>query len=166
MCLKWVRSIHPSPGLPLTTVLQIFKSVTLQFSSDTPCLMASILTMDWMHEELTTVLENEEYSPALWGTLMMGTRLLNKYYLLTDQSEVYHVAISMWLVSVSYMILIYFVSSPSKIQTQVLQETGMETSLDRNCEDHCERGIQDLICQLCCSQSVAFLWLVHKHGMF
>jgi hypothetical protein len=63
-------------------------------------------------------------------------------------------------------VTVYFVSSPSKIQTQVLQKTGMETSLDQNCEDHCERGIQDLIYQLCCSQSIMFYWLVHKHGMF
>ena len=74
---------------------QIFKMVTLQFSSDTPCLASVIPAMDKMHHELTVVSQNTEYSPALRITLRLGTKLLNKYYSLTDDSDVYRIAMGM-----------------------------------------------------------------------
>ena len=62
--------------------------------SDTPCLAAVIPTMDHMHAELTNAAENIDYSPVLHATLKLGINLLNKYYSLTDDSEVYQIAIS------------------------------------------------------------------------
>jgi hypothetical protein len=76
-------------------MLQIFKTVTLQFSSDTPCLAAVIPAMDRMHDNLTAACEKEEYSPALRAALKMGKGLLDKYYSLTDTSEVYRIAMGM-----------------------------------------------------------------------
>ena len=49
--------------------------------------------MDRMHTELTAASDNEDYySPAIRAALKLGTRLLNKYYSLTDDSEVYRIA--------------------------------------------------------------------------
>ncbi len=66
--------------------------VTLQFSSDTPCLASVILAMDKMHNELTAASQNTEYSPVLQVALRLGKKLLNKYYSLTNNSEVYCIA--------------------------------------------------------------------------
>jgi hypothetical protein len=67
----------------------------LEFSSDTPCLATVIPAMDRMHDELTAMAENTTYSPALRTALALGQKLLNKYYSLTDNSELYRIAIGM-----------------------------------------------------------------------
>ena len=66
--------------------------MTLEFSTDTPCAAAVILAMDKMHAELTTAVENPDYSPALQATLSLGKKVLNKYYSLSDDSEIYWIA--------------------------------------------------------------------------
>ena len=48
--------------------------------------------MDKMHAELTAAVENVEYSPALQAALMLGKNLLDKYYSLSDDSEIYRIA--------------------------------------------------------------------------
>ena len=68
--------------------------VTLQFSSDTPCIANVIPAMDKMHADLTASSENEDYTPAIRAALKLGINLLDKYYSLTDNSEVYRIAIS------------------------------------------------------------------------
>ena len=66
----------------------------LEFSIDTPCPAAIIPAMDKMHNELTAAADNPEYSPALQAALSIGKALLNKYYSLSNDSEVYHIAMS------------------------------------------------------------------------
>jgi hypothetical protein len=66
--------------------------VTLEFSTDTPCAAAVIPAMDKMHAELTAAVENINYSPALRAALSLGKNLLDKYYSLSDDSEVYRIA--------------------------------------------------------------------------
>jgi hypothetical protein len=66
--------------------------VTLEFSTDTPCTAAVIPAMDRMHTELTSAVENVEYSPALQAALSLGKKVLDKYYSLSDDSEVYRIA--------------------------------------------------------------------------
>ena len=51
-----------------------------------------IPAMDWMHAELTAASNNEAYSPAIRAALKLGMGLLNKYYSLSDNSEVYRIA--------------------------------------------------------------------------
>jgi hypothetical protein len=70
--------------------------VTLEFSTDTPCVAAVIPAMDKMHAELTAAAENVEYSPALQAALSLGKNLLDKYYSLTDDSEIYRIAMGMY----------------------------------------------------------------------
>ena len=69
--------------------------VTLKFSSDTPCLASVIPAMDKMHHKLTAVSQNTKYSPALQIALRLGTKLLNKYYSLTNDSDVYCIVMGM-----------------------------------------------------------------------
>ena len=45
--------------------------------------------MDKMHTDLTASSKNEDYSLAIRATLRLGINLLDKYYPLTDNSEVY-----------------------------------------------------------------------------
>ena len=48
--------------------------------------------MDRMHKELLAASTNEAYSPAIRASLKLGLGLLNKYYSLTDNSELYRIA--------------------------------------------------------------------------
>ena len=50
--------------------------------------------MDKMHANLTASSENEDYSPEICAALKLGIQLLDKYYSLTDNSEVYRISIS------------------------------------------------------------------------
>ena len=72
---------------------QIFKTVTLEFSS-MPCIANMIPTMDQMHADLLAA-DNEDYSTSICTALKVGMNLLNKYYLITDNSEVYQIAMGM-----------------------------------------------------------------------
>ena len=76
--------------------IYIFKSVTLEFSTDMPCAATVIPAMDKMHAELTAATDNVEYLPALQAALSLGKDLLNKYYSLSDDSEIYRIAIGMY----------------------------------------------------------------------
>ena len=80
--------------LPYCLFLQIFKTVTLEFSTDTPSIANVIPAMDRMHADLLAACENEKYSTAIRAALKVGMNLLNKYYSITDNSEVYRIAIS------------------------------------------------------------------------
>ena len=66
--------------------------VTVEFSSDTPCITNVIPAMDKMHSELMAASNNDAYSPAIHATFKLGTGLLNKYYSIMDNSEVYRIA--------------------------------------------------------------------------
>ena len=45
-----------------------------------------------MHKELTAASINEDYSPAIRAAVKLGIGILNKYYSLTDNSELYRIA--------------------------------------------------------------------------
>ena len=60
----------------------------------TPCIANVIPAMDKMHADLTASSENEDYTPTIRAALKLGINLLDKYYSLTDNSEVYRIAIS------------------------------------------------------------------------
>ena len=50
--------------------------------------------MDRMHADLVTACTNENYSPAIRAALKIGKKLLDKYYSITDNSEIYRIAMS------------------------------------------------------------------------
>lgn len=64
----------------------------MEFSTDTPCVANVIPAMDRMHDDLLAACENEKYSPAIRAALKIGLNLLNKYYSITDNSEIYRIA--------------------------------------------------------------------------
>jgi hypothetical protein len=71
----------------------MFKSLTLIFSKETASLATVIPAMDRADEKLTTAIASPKYSSALKAALSLGKKLLNKYYSLTDASDVYRIAI-------------------------------------------------------------------------
>ena len=75
-------------ALPLTR-FQIFKDATLFFSRSTPNLTTVIPAMDYIDMHLATAGLDSKYSPAIRASLALGKAHLNKYYNMTDHSEVY-----------------------------------------------------------------------------
>ena len=63
----------------------------MEFSTDTPCIANVIPAMDHMHTDLLAACENENYPTAIRAALKIGLNLLNKYYSITDNSEVYRI---------------------------------------------------------------------------
>lgn len=64
------------------------------FSRSTPNLAKVIPAMDHIDEHLTASALNSKYHPAIQAALAVGKKLLDKYYTMTDQSEVYRIAMS------------------------------------------------------------------------
>ncbi|KAF8548183.1 hypothetical protein OG21DRAFT_1423539 [Imleria badia] len=70
----------------------VLKDATLYFLCGTPNLAAVIPAMDLMDEKLTTFSLNCKYSPTIRAAISLAKRTLNRYYQLTDSSEVYRIA--------------------------------------------------------------------------
>lgn len=60
-----------------------------------PCIANIISVIDQMYANLLTACNNENYSSEIHTALKIGMNLLNKYYLIMDNSEVYWIAMSM-----------------------------------------------------------------------
>ncbi|TDL16425.1 hypothetical protein BD410DRAFT_705554, partial [Rickenella mellea] len=76
----------------LCNVLKVFKDATLFFSRSTPNLATVIPAMDHIDETLATNALDSRYRPSIHAALSIGKRTLNRYYNLTDNSEVYRIA--------------------------------------------------------------------------
>ena len=74
---------------------QIFKTVMLEFSTDMPFITNMIPAINQMHANLLAACNNEDYSTTIHTALKVGMNLLNKYYSITDNSEVYQIAMGM-----------------------------------------------------------------------
>jgi hypothetical protein len=75
---------------------QILKDATLFFSRGTPNLATVIPAMDHIDERLATNALNLAYEPAIRSSLGVAKTTLNKYYNMTDCSEVYQIAMGMF----------------------------------------------------------------------
>ncbi|KAF8549901.1 hypothetical protein OG21DRAFT_1382778, partial [Imleria badia] len=75
----------------LCSVLKILKDTTLFFSRGTPNLTMVIPAMDSIDELFRKYSHDKKYSPAIRVAVSIAKRVLNRYYALTDRSEVYHV---------------------------------------------------------------------------
>ena len=60
--------------------------------------------MDHIDQYLTSSALNPLYHPAIKAALTIGKKLLNKYYTLTDHSEMYRIALSMFSCSFLHQI--------------------------------------------------------------
>ncbi|KAI6102129.1 hypothetical protein F5141DRAFT_1008425, partial [Pisolithus sp. B1] len=77
----------------LCTVLKVLKDAMLFFSQGTPSLTMVIPAMDYIDEVfMTGILDQQCLDPAICVALTLGKRTLNKYYLLTDVSKLYQIA--------------------------------------------------------------------------
>ena len=52
--------------------------------------------MDSIDKHLTSGALNAKYLPSIQASMFIGKRLLNKYYNMTDHSEVYRIAMGMF----------------------------------------------------------------------
>ncbi|KAG2341485.1 hypothetical protein BDR05DRAFT_845370, partial [Suillus weaverae] len=76
----------------LQDVLKILKDATLFFSRSTPNLATVIPAMNLIDERLTTYSRNKKYLLAICTAVGLTKQTLNRYYELTDHSEVYRIA--------------------------------------------------------------------------
>lgn len=91
---------NPAPPIPCfmdiivlpVRLSQIFKDGTLFFSRSTPSLATVIPAMDHIDEALTTQSLNKKYEPSIRAALGLAKKTLNRYYNMTDHSEVYRIA--------------------------------------------------------------------------
>jgi len=73
--------------------LQVLKDATLYFSCSTPNLAMVIPAMDYIDTTFTTgLLKKEQLDPAIRAAVGLAKRTLNRYYSLTDASELYRIA--------------------------------------------------------------------------
>ncbi|KAE9398591.1 hypothetical protein BT96DRAFT_821741, partial [Gymnopus androsaceus JB14] len=78
--------------------LQILKDATTFFSSNSPIIAAVIPAMDAIDEAFATGIINEQLlSEPIRHALSMGKKTLNKYYTLTDDSDIYRMAMVLHL---------------------------------------------------------------------
>ncbi|KAF8157780.1 hypothetical protein BJ912DRAFT_866724 [Pholiota molesta] len=76
----------------LRDLLKVFKDATLFFSRSTPSIATVIPVMDHIDQHLTTCATSDSTSVALSAAATIGKQTLNKYYNMTDHSEVYRIA--------------------------------------------------------------------------
>ena len=53
--------------------------------------------MDLIDKHLATAALDNRYEPSIQAALLVGKKLLNKYYDMTDQSELYRIAMGIYL---------------------------------------------------------------------
>ncbi|KAG1814837.1 hypothetical protein EV424DRAFT_1325867 [Suillus variegatus] len=78
----------------LRDVLKILKDATLFFSRSTPNLATVIPAMDLIDARMTTYSRDTKYSPSIHAAVRLAKKTLDRYYELTDTSEVYRIAMS------------------------------------------------------------------------
>ncbi|KIL54666.1 hypothetical protein M378DRAFT_18675 [Amanita muscaria Koide BX008] len=76
----------------LCKVLKVFKDATLSFSKSASNIARILPAMVKIDEVLATNATDSTYLPAIQAALAVGAKLLNRYYELTDMSDVYRIA--------------------------------------------------------------------------
>lgn len=76
---------------------QVLKDATQFFSRATPNLATVIPAMDYINDRLSAQANDRSLSPAIKASLGLGKKTLNRYYSLTDSSEVYRIAMGAYL---------------------------------------------------------------------
>jgi hypothetical protein len=110
----------------LNIVLQIFKSVSVIFSSDTPSLPSVIPAMDMIDRMLDGAASDDTLNESIRAALSLGHNLLYKYYKLTDLSDVYRIAMSMSPCAISYPLLIALLVLHPGHKTRYFKKAGMD----------------------------------------
>jgi hypothetical protein len=63
--------------------------------------------MDHIDETLTTHSLDHKFEPSIRAALGIAKKTLNRYYNVTDQSDVYRIAMGMWLNTIISLIVPY-----------------------------------------------------------
>lgn len=87
---------------------QVLKDATLFFSRSSSNLAMVIPAMDVIHKRFTAASINRNLDPAIQASIKTATKTLNRYYSLTDSSEVYRIAMSMVISQLSVLFLTSF----------------------------------------------------------
>lgn len=97
VCADWIS----------LTLYQILKDATQFFSSQSPNISAVIPAMDKINETFTTSIVNEcLLSAPLCHALLIGKRAMNKYYQLTDNSDIYRISMGIFFYFCLLLLLI------------------------------------------------------------
>ncbi|KIM61423.1 hypothetical protein SCLCIDRAFT_122082, partial [Scleroderma citrinum Foug A] len=70
----------------------ILKDATLYFSCSTPNLATVIPVMDHIHQELSKYSHDKKYVCSICAGVSLAKETLNRYYLCTDETKVYRIA--------------------------------------------------------------------------
>ncbi|KAF8548523.1 hypothetical protein OG21DRAFT_1380637, partial [Imleria badia] len=76
----------------LHNVLKVLKDATLFFSRSTPSLATVIPAMDHIDKKFTTYSRDRKYLPTIRSAVTLAKKTLDRYYSLTNHSEVYRIA--------------------------------------------------------------------------
>ncbi|KAJ3749712.1 hypothetical protein EV360DRAFT_56900 [Lentinula raphanica] len=78
----------------LTATLKLLKDATMFFSSNAVSVAQVIPAMDAIDEALASgMIDNQAVSQPIHHALAIGKKTMNKYYALTDDSDIYRMAI-------------------------------------------------------------------------
>jgi hypothetical protein len=88
---------------------QVFKDATLFFSRSTPNLAMVIPAMDHIDEQLSNHALMQRFEPAIHAALGLAKKTLNRYYNLTDDAEVYRIAMGKFSFFVLFKVINYFI---------------------------------------------------------
>jgi hypothetical protein len=91
--------------------------------------------MDHLDEHLAMAATSNEYGAVIKAALAIRKTTLNRYYDQTDHSELYRIAMSMNLTSVSTIANSYF-STASPPQASVFSKGRLECRVDQHCREH------------------------------
>ncbi|SJL07249.1 uncharacterized protein ARMOST_10592 [Armillaria ostoyae] len=79
----------------LHDVLKVLKDATLYFSRSTPNLATVIPAMDHINQVFaTTSIRNTQLSAPMRASLLVAKKTLNRYYSMTDKSDLYRIAMN------------------------------------------------------------------------
>lgn len=81
---------------------KILKDATTFFSCGTPNLATVIPAMDFIDTRLTNYARDRSLAPSIRAAVGIGKQTLNRYYELTDASEVYRIAMSEYFVFIHF----------------------------------------------------------------
>lgn len=118
---------HRLTNRQLCQIMQVLKDATLYFSTDCPSVSSVIPAMDAIDERLTNAsISNQRYAAPIRAALTIGKRVLNKYYSLSDGSDVYRISMSTCPCLVSCLPThSRSTSSSSVTQTRLFSQAGL-----------------------------------------
>jgi hypothetical protein len=107
-----------------------------------------IPAMDHIDTQLTTNAIDTSLNPTIRASMQLAKKTLNRYYSLTDDSEVYRIAMGMYF-NLRYTLDVAKISTspPSSTQTLILQDRWLGAGMDCHGRTTCPRRIQTLIRQ-------------------